>query len=96
MRLRPFHPADTESVVALWEAVGLTRPWNDPRKGVVRALIDHVEDALCALGCPKVNIQLRGSNSQVIAFYENLGYAVDNTIGLGKRLIEDSPPGVVE
>jgi len=30
MRIRPFRREDTEAVVALWQACGLTRPWNDP------------------------------------------------------------------
>ena len=137
--IRAFHPDDTEDVVALWEAAGLTRPWNDPRKdiarklevqpelfvvavdeagrvvgsvmagydghrgwmnylaadpgsrsvGVGRALVEHVEQALRALGCPKVNIQVRSSNASVVAFYEHLGYVIDDTIDLGKRLIAD-------
>ena len=36
MRIRPFRPEDTDAVVALWTAAGLTRPWNDPRKDIVR------------------------------------------------------------
>jgi ribosomal protein S18 acetylase RimI-like enzyme len=28
--LRPASPDDRDAVVALWEATGLTRPWNDP------------------------------------------------------------------
>jgi ribosomal protein S18 acetylase RimI-like enzyme len=31
-------PADMEPVVALWEACGLTRPWNDPRDDFSLAL----------------------------------------------------------
>ncbi len=38
MRIRPFDPLDTEPVVALWEACGLVRPWNDPRKDIARKL----------------------------------------------------------
>jgi ribosomal protein S18 acetylase RimI-like enzyme len=38
MRIRPFTPADTDAVVALWERCGLTRPWNDPRKDIRRKL----------------------------------------------------------
>lgn len=38
MLIRPFEPADTEPVVALWERCGLTRPWNDPRKDIERKL----------------------------------------------------------
>jgi len=36
--IRPFEPRDTEAVVALWQACGLTRPQNDPRKDVARKL----------------------------------------------------------
>lgn len=37
-RIRIFSVADTESVVQLWTACGLTRPWNDPRKDIERKL----------------------------------------------------------
>jgi ribosomal protein S18 acetylase RimI-like enzyme len=38
MQIRPFGLADEAAVVALWEACGLTRPWNDPRKDIARKL----------------------------------------------------------
>lgn len=38
MNIREFQEPDTEGVVALWEACGLTRPWNDPRKDIARKL----------------------------------------------------------
>ncbi len=38
MRIRPFEVGETDAVVALWEAAGLLRPWNDPRKDIVRKL----------------------------------------------------------
>lgn len=38
MKIRPFDVADTEHVVALWAAAGLTKPWNDPRKDITRKL----------------------------------------------------------
>lgn len=31
-------PADAAAVVALWQAAGLTRPWNDPAADFARAL----------------------------------------------------------
>ena len=31
-------PADRDAVVALWEACGLTRPWNDPHRDIERKL----------------------------------------------------------
>lgn len=38
MRIRPFAIDDRDAVIALWEAAGLTRPWNDPRKDIRRKL----------------------------------------------------------
>lgn len=57
--------------------------------GVGRALVEHAEIALRALGCPKVNLQVRTSNAQAVEFYRHLGYEADETISLGKRLITD-------
>ena len=47
------------------------------------------EPKLTALGCPKLNLQVRAGNEAVIAFYESLGYSDDQTVSLGKRLIAD-------
>ena len=38
MLIRPFQERDADAVVALWEACGLTRPWNDPRIDIERKL----------------------------------------------------------
>ncbi|MBQ1444872.1 MAG: GNAT family acetyltransferase [Renibacterium sp.] len=139
MRIRPFRPEDTDAVVALWTAAGLTRPWNDPRKdivrkasvqpelfvvaedgsgnlvgsvmagydghrgwlnylaaspgarglGVGRALVEHAEQVLHGLGCPKVSLQVRAGNQDAVDFYRHLGYTIDDTVDLGKRLIAD-------
>jgi ribosomal protein S18 acetylase RimI-like enzyme len=48
--------------------------------------MEEAEAVLRRLGCPKINLQVRGSNRQAIAFYERLGYAVEDVISLGKRL----------
>jgi ribosomal protein S18 acetylase RimI-like enzyme len=36
MQVRPFLDSDESAVIALWEAAGLTRSWNDPRKDIER------------------------------------------------------------
>jgi ribosomal protein S18 acetylase RimI-like enzyme len=138
VHLRPFADADEDAVVALWDAAGLTRPWNDPHldiarkkrvqrelflvaedggvvvgtamagydghrgwvyylavapdrqgQGLGRLLMMEAEAQLLALGCPKVNVQIRAGNETVAAFYDRLGYAEDAAVGLGKRLIPD-------
>jgi ribosomal protein S18 acetylase RimI-like enzyme len=44
------------------------------------------EQGLTQLGCPKLNLQVRSTNADVVAFYESLGYAVEDRISLGKPL----------
>jgi ribosomal protein S18 acetylase RimI-like enzyme len=62
------------------------------KSGVGRELMHHAETLLLTLGCPKINLQVRTNNTQVIAFYERLGYAQDDVVSLGKRLIVDDVP----
>jgi ribosomal protein S18 acetylase RimI-like enzyme len=38
MLIEPLAPARIDDAVALWEAAGITRPWNDPRADLARAL----------------------------------------------------------
>jgi ribosomal protein S18 acetylase RimI-like enzyme len=59
------------------------------RAGVGRRLVARAEAALHALGCPKVNLQVRGGNDAALAFYRDLGYAQDDVVSLGRRLIAD-------
>ncbi len=59
------------------------------------ALMDHAEALLRARGCPKVNLQVRGDNPEVIAFYERRGYVLEpatHAVNLGRRLMVDGPP----
>ncbi|MCS5713791.1 GNAT family acetyltransferase [Herbiconiux sp. CPCC 205716] len=140
LSIRPFDEADTEQVVTLWAACGLTRPWNDPHRDIARkltvqpelflvgvdtagavvasamagfdghrgwvnylavtparqghgdgrALMHEVEQRLLALGCPKVNLQIREGNEGVMEFYRTLSYTRDAAVSFGKRLIPDA------
>ena len=47
--IRSFDRADTEAVVALWRAAGLTRPWNDPHQDIERKLSVQPELFLVAV-----------------------------------------------
>ena len=60
------------------------------RLGIGRALLRRLEAALVERGCLKVNLQVRTSNAEVIAFYEKLGYAVEERVSMGKRLVISS------
>src|SRR5262249_36327056 len=54
--------------------------------GLGRELMDEVERLLGDAGCPKINLQVRGTNEQAIGFYERIGYARDDVVSLGRRL----------
>lgn len=58
-------------------------------RGFGRMLMAALERMLAARGCPKLNLQVRAGNSAAIGFYSELGYARDDVISFGKRLIED-------
>ena len=56
------------------------------RQGIGRKLMRAAEENLVALGCPKINLQVRRSNQAVIAFYRAIGFTEDDVVSLGKRL----------
>lgn len=58
------------------------------RQGFGQQIMQEVEQRLHHLGCPKLNLMVRGSNTKVVAFYQNLGYVQDDVVCLGKRLQE--------
>ena len=89
IHLGPFfvHAYGLAYVPAVFAAVAITsRRWE--RQGGDRALVREVESALAALGCLKVNLQVRASNHGVVRFYERLGYQVEERVSMGKRLYE--------
>ena len=61
------------------------------RRGIGAALMKRVEEELVAMGCPKLNLQVRASNRETVAFYEKLGYAVEERVSMGKRLKGAAP-----
>lgn len=60
------------------------------RKGLGKTLMREVEKRLMARGCPKLNVQVRAANGEALQFYRRLGYAQDEAVALGKRLIPDA------
>lgn len=58
-------------------------------RGIANALISRLEKKLIARGCPKINLMVRGDNDAVISMYEKLEYEMQDSVLLGKRLIED-------
>jgi ribosomal protein S18 acetylase RimI-like enzyme len=62
------------------------------RGGHGRALLAEVERRLHALGCPKLNLQMRMDNAAARTFYERVGYQHEERLDFGKRLERDASP----
>ncbi len=61
------------------------------KHGHGRRIMEEAEALLRQRGCPKINLQVRATNTQVIAFYESMGFSCDAAISMGKRLVQDPP-----
>jgi ribosomal protein S18 acetylase RimI-like enzyme len=135
LAIAPITDADVESVVALWQRCGLTRPWNDPASEIAfarrgqnatiltgrangalaatamvghdghrgwiyyvavdpdvqgqdfgRAIMGAAEDWLRGQGVEKVMLMVRPDNTRVQAFYDRLGYDVQERVIYAKWL----------
>ena len=135
LAIAPITDADVESVVALWQRCGLTRPWNDPTSEIAfarrgqnatiltgrahgalratamvghdghrgwiyyvavdpelqgqdfgRAIMGAAEDWLRGQGVEKVMLMVRPDNTKVQAFYDRLGYDVQERVIYAKWL----------
>ena len=64
------------------------------RQGIGTEMMRSAEERLIALGCPKINLQVRAGNAGVVTFYESIGYNKDEVVSMGKRLADDSSYGV--
>ena len=59
------------------------------RRGIATALVRRLEAELSEMGCLKINLQVRGTNVDVLRFYEHVGYCVEDRVSLGKRLYDE-------
>src|SRR5215475_6857662 len=46
------------------------------RQGIGTALVREAENLLSTMGCTKINLQVRASNTAVTRFYGSLGYEI--------------------
>jgi len=53
------------------------------RMSIGGALVRHAVAVLNGLGCGKVNLQVRSTNASVVAFYEALGFTIEDRISMG-------------
>lgn len=59
------------------------------RRGFARQIMERVENSLLVEGCPKINLQIRSSNTNAIEFYRRIGFTIDEVASMGKRLEAD-------
>lgn len=58
-------------------------------QGLGREIMSAAEERLRECGCPKINLQVRTTNQEVIDFYRSMGFEIDDVVSLGKRLEVD-------
>jgi ribosomal protein S18 acetylase RimI-like enzyme len=56
------------------------------RRGLGSRLVQHAEEQLRLLGCPKINLQIMNGNEEVESFYRKLGYEAERRISMGKKI----------
>ncbi len=61
------------------------------RRGIGTQLMNHAEQTLKNLGCPKINLQVVASNDSAIEVYKKLGYVIEDRISMGKVMPSDTP-----
>lgn len=64
------------------------------KRGIAGQIMEEAERLLRDAGCPKINLQVRTANAQVIEFCKRIGFEVDDVVSMGKRLEVDKPFGL--
>lgn len=88
VRIRAFEERDTDAVVALWEASGLTRPWNDPRKDILRKLAVQPELFLVAVDDAVIGSVMAGYDGHRGWLYYLAASPDRRGEGIGRSLVE--------
>ena len=53
------------------------------RNGTGKALVRFAIQSLKQLGCIKVNLQIRSTNTEVASFYKSLGFSTEERLSMG-------------
>ena len=56
------------------------------RNAVGKQLVEHAVMSLKKRGCGKVNLQIRADNTEVAAFYQSLGFDIEERMSMGRLL----------
>ncbi|MFK4835334.1 GNAT family acetyltransferase [Microbacterium sp. ZW T2_14] len=95
--IRPFELPDTEAVVSLWQATGLTRPWNNPYQDINRKLSVQPELFLVAVAAGAiVGSVMAGYDGHRGWLYYLASDPARRGEGIGRRLVEVAEERLLE
>jgi ribosomal protein S18 acetylase RimI-like enzyme len=60
------------------------------RRRIGSDLMEAAQILLLKMGCPKISLQVRLTNESAVGFYKSIGYAQDEVVSFGKRIILDN------
>lgn len=88
MNIRTYLPTDRDAVITLWEACGLTRPWNDPGSDIDTCVSKPESTILIGEDGGKVvgSVMVGHDGHRAWLYYLAVSPALQNG-GLGRRLV---------
>ena len=90
LQFRPMRNEDVKAVVALWDACGLTRPWNKPEKDIAFARGKEQSDVLVGVVDGEVVASIMvGHDGHRGSFYYVAVAPKHQGRGIGTRLIRE-------
>lgn len=94
--IRSYRPTDQHEVIALWQACGLTRPWDDPQRDIARKLAEDAESFFVAEHASRV------VGSAMVGYDGHRGWVYYVAVtaehrrgGLGRRLMKHAEDRLV-
>jgi len=91
VEIRSYTAQDEAQVVALWEAAGLTRPWNDPHQDIARAVAVWPDLLLVAAdGDAVVGTVMAGYDGHRGWLYYLASAPDRRGEGIGRRLVSEA------
>jgi ribosomal protein S18 acetylase RimI-like enzyme len=97
IKIRPAEEADVPALIALWEACGLTRPWNDPATDIAFARGKANSDVLVAIRGGRIAASVMvGHDGHRGAVYYVSADPGSRGLGLGRIIMEAAEQWLVE
>jgi ribosomal protein S18 acetylase RimI-like enzyme len=88
--IRPFQPSDEDAIISLWDRCGLLRPWNDPKKDILRKRSVQPDLFLVAtLDGRVVGTAMAGYDGHRGAVYYLAVDPGSQSRGLGRQIMQD-------